>query len=119
MLTSLKTGRIISTGIWTHNERNAQGYYEVKDCVGTCKANNLDIQVGNVLISRNGRPIQKRPVRDGERLTYVVERNGKRHTVTAVAVSQVLEEVKSLAVPVQESGATDSNELESGGWGDD
>lgn len=94
--TARKTGKTITTGIWPHDERNSQGYFVVKDCVGTCKENNLDIQPGDILISRNGRPIQNVTLRDGERLTYVVERNGKRHTITAVAVTQVLAEVQGL-----------------------
>ena len=94
--TARKTGMIVTTGIMVNDNRNAQGYYVVKKCVGTCKENGLDIQPGDLLISRNGRPISKRPLKDGERMTYVVQRNGRNHTVTAVAVTQQLKEIMSL-----------------------
>ena len=91
-----KTGMLVTTGILVNDNRNAQGYYEVKKCVGTCIENGLDIQPGDLLISRNGRPLSSRPLKDGERMTYVVERNGRTHTVATVAVTQKVKEIMSL-----------------------
>jgi len=96
--TARKTGVMITTGIFVKDNRNASGYYVVDKCVGTCLSNKLDIQPGDVLISRNGRPIPTipKPLSDGQRLTYVVERSGKQHTVSAVAVQQKVPHIMSL-----------------------